>query len=297
MSKRRLWQGCGTALVTPFGADGRLDEKRLDALVDFQIRGGVDFLVPCGTTGESPTLGPDEHRAVVERVVARVRKRIPVIAGVGGNDTAKVVETAQAVAGLGVDGILSVTPYYNKPSQEGLFQHFKAVAEAVDKPVIVYNVPGRTSVNLLPNTVVRLSGIRGIVGIKEASGDIGQIAELASKIPPDFLIFSGDDAVTLPIIALGGVGIISVVSNETPRAMTELVHAALGGKWDKARTLQKKLFTLMKLNFIETNPAPVKAALAMMGMIDEILRLPLVPVQEENRMKIRTELKKLGLVP
>jgi 4-hydroxy-tetrahydrodipicolinate synthase len=296
MGKKNLWKGCGTALVTPFDASGRVDEKRLDALVDFQIKGGVDFLVPCGTTGESPTLGPEEHRAVVERVVARVRGRIPVIAGVGGNNTAKVVETAKAIADLGVDGILSVTPYYNKPTQEGLFQHFKALAEAVDKPIIVYNVPGRTAVNLLPGTVVRLSEVRGIAGIKEASGDIGQVAELASQVPPDFLIFSGDDAITLPIIALGGKGIISVASNEIPREMTEMTHAALSGKWEKARVLQKKLLPLMKLNFIETSPAPVKAALAMMGMIDEVIRLPLVPIQEESRTKLRAELKKLGLI-
>ncbi len=289
-------QGCGTALVTPFKQNGQLDEDALKRLVDFQIEGGIDFLVPCGTTGESATLSLEEHLRVVEVVYKRVDGRIPVIAGAGGYNTAKVIDMAKYVAALGVDGLLSVTPYYNKPTQEGLFQHFKAIAEAVDVPIIMYNVPGRTSTNLLPDTVVRLSHIQNIIGIKEASGNIGQIAELAVKVPNKFTILSGDDVISLAMIALGGKGVISVAANQVPKMMTELIHAGLDGDFERARKLQSKLFPLMKVNFIETNPIPVKASLAMMGMIEEVYRLPLIKMKEEYRQELKNVIKELDLI-
>ncbi len=293
MKKIKDLQGCGTALVTPFKADGRLDEEALRKLVDFQISEDIDFLVPCGTTGENPTLTLDEHLRVVEIVVEQSRGKVPVIAGAGGYSTAMVIELAKKVASLGVDGLLSVTPYYNKPTQEGLYQHYKTIAEAVNLPIILYNVPGRTSTNLLPDTVVRLSEIDNIIGIKEASGNISQIGELAVKVPKDFKIISGDDANALPLIAFGGVGLISVVSNQIPRIMVELTHLCLKGNFKKAMELQRKLYKLMKLNFVETNPIPVKAGLAMMGLIEEKYRLPLVPMKNENREKLRLALEEL----
>jgi len=295
MSLKNL-QGCGTALVTPFKTNGQLDEEALKRLVDFQISEGIDFLVPCGTTGESATLTTAEHLRVVEIVLHQAKGRVPVIAGAGGNNTMQVIELAQRVESLGVDGLLSVTPYYNKPTQEGLFQHYRALAEAVKLPIIVYNVPGRTSTNLLPDTVVRLSATENIIGVKEACGDINQINELAVKIPEGFKMFSGDDAITLPIIALGGVGVISVVSNQVPKMMTELTRLCLEGKYEAARSLQRQLYNLMKLNFIETNPIPVKAGLAIMGLIEESYRLPLVPMNEENRRKLRNAMAELRLV-
>ena len=293
MKKIKDLQGCGTALVTPFKANGKLDEEALRKLVDFQITEGIDFLVPCGTTGENPTLTLEEHLRVVEIVVEQARGKVPIIAGAGGYNTAKVIEMANKIADLGVDGLLSVTPYYNKPTQEGLYQHYKTIAEAVNLPIILYNVPGRTSTNLLPDTVVRLSEIDNIIGIKEASGNISQIGELAVKVPKDFKIISGDDANALPIISFGGVGLISVVSNQVPRMMVELIHLCLKGNFKKAMELQRKLYKLMKLNFIETNPIPVKAGLAMMGMIEEKYRLPLVPMKDENREKLRLALEEL----
>jgi 4-hydroxy-tetrahydrodipicolinate synthase len=288
--------GCGTALVTPFNADGQLDEAALAKLVDFQIREGIDFLVPCGTTGESATLTMAEHLRVVEIVVQGANGRVPVIAGAGGNNTAHVIEMAKRIVSLGVDGLLSVTPYYNKPTQAGLLAHYRALAEAVKLPIIVYNVPGRTSTNLLPDTVVKLSAIDNIIGIKEACGDINQITELAAKIPPDFKLLSGDDALTLPIIALGGVGVISVISNQAPKMMVELTRQCLEGNFEAARVLQRKLYNLMKLNFIETNPIPVKAGLAMMSLLEESYRLPLVPMSDENRRKLRNAMVEVGLV-
>lgn len=296
MKKLQNLQGCGTALVTPFKDDGRIDEEALKRLVDFQIEEGIDFLVPCGTTGESATMTVDEHLRVVEIVHKQAGGRVPIVAGAGGYNTAKVIELAKRVASMGVDGLLSVTPYYNKPTQEGLFQHYRAIAESVDTPIIVYNVPGRTSTNLLPDTVVRLSHIETIVGIKEASGDISQIGELAAKVPEDFKILSGDDANTLPIIALGGMGVISVVSNQVPRMMVTFTHLCLKGDFEQARTLQKKLYRLMKVNFIETNPIPVKAGLAMMGLMEESYRLPLVPMQKTNRERLCDVLVELGVV-
>ena len=289
-------RGCGTALVTPFRRDGLLDEAALRRLVQFQLREGIDFLVPCGTTGEASTLEHGEYLGVIRLVVAEVAKKVPIIAGVGGNNTRKVVELAQEVEKLGVEGILSVAPYYNKPTQEGLFQHFQAVAGATDLPVILYNVPSRTSSNIEPATVARLSKIPNIVGIKEACGSITQQMEVLAAVEPSFRVLSGDDAFTFPLMALGGVGIISVASNEIPGRMTRLAHLMLDGKLDEARKLHFELLPLMQANFIETNPIPVKAALAMMGMIEEVYRLPLVPMKPENRAKLEKALAAQGLL-
>ncbi len=296
MSTLHNLRGCGTALVTPFTDSGEVDYKAVTRLVEFQISKGIDFLVPCGTTGEVATLSTEEHLKVVETVVSAANGRVPVIAGAGGYNTAKVAETARQIAGLGADGILSVTPYYNKPTQEGLVQHYLSIADSIDLPIILYNVPGRTQCNMLPDTVVRLSGHVNIIGIKEASGNIGQIGELAVKKPADFLLLSGDDPNTLPMIALGGVGVISVVSNQAPEDVIKLTHLCLENKFKEALTVQARLFNLMRLDFIETNPIPVKAGLAMMGFMEEIYRLPLVPMSAENREKLRRELKNLGLI-
>jgi 4-hydroxy-tetrahydrodipicolinate synthase len=289
-------RGCGTALVTPFQRNGSVDEAALRRLVQFQLREGIDFLVPCGTTGEVPTLEHGEYLGVIRVVVSEVSRKVPVIAGVGGNNTRKVIELAQEVEKLGVEGILSVAPYYNKPTQEGLFQHFQAIAEATDLPVILYNVPSRTSSNIEPATVARLSKIPGIIGIKEASGSITQQMEVLAAVEPGFRVLSGDDAFTFPLMALGGVGVISVVSNEIPRQVTQLTHLILEGKLEEARRLHFQLLPLIQANFLETNPIPVKAALAMMGMIEEVYRLPLVPMNPENRAKLEKALAAQGLL-
>jgi len=289
-------RGCGTALVTPFQRDGSVDEVALRRLVQFQLREGIDFLVPCGTTGEASTLEHGEYLGVIRVAVAEAGRKVPVIAGVGGNNTRKVIELAQEVEKLGVEGMLSVAPYYNKPTQEGLFQHFKAIAESTDLPVILYNVPSRTSSNLEPATVARLAKVPNIVGIKEASGSITQQMEVLSAVEPGFRVLSGDDTFTFPLMALGGVGVISVVSNEIPGQMTRLAHLMLEGKYDEARKLHFQLLPLMQANFIETNPIPVKAGLAMMGMIEEVYRLPLVPMKPENRAKLEKVMAALGLV-
>ena len=289
-------RGCGTALVTPFQRDGSVDEVALRRLVQFQLREGIDFLVPCGTTGEASTLEHGEYLGVIRVAVAEAGRKVPVIAGVGGNNTRKVIELAQEVEKLGVEGMLSVAPYYNKPTQEGLFQHFKAIAESTDLPVILYNVPSRTSSNLEPATVARLAKVPNIVGIKEASGSITQQMEVLSAVEPGFRVLSGDDTFTFPLMALGGVGVISVVSNEIPGQMTRLAHLMLEGKYDEARKLHFQLLPLMQANFIETNPIPVKAGLAMMGMIEEVYRLPLVPMKPENRAKLEKVMAALGLL-
>jgi 4-hydroxy-tetrahydrodipicolinate synthase len=289
-------KGCGTALVTPFQSNGSVDEKALASLVDWQIQEGIHFLVPCGTTGESPTLKHDEHLAVVDITVRTTSKRVPVIAGAGGNDTAKIISLIAELKKLGVDGILSVSPYYNKPTQEGIYQHFRALAESTDLPVIVYNVPGRTGSNILPETILRLAQIPNIAGVKEASGDISQIGEICTKAPARFRILSGDDSLTLPIIALGGHGIISVASNESPGMMSKFAAACLDGRWDDARDWNRKLYPLMKINFIESSPIPVKAALSMMGKIQEVYRLPLVKISDGARAKLSAVLSDLGLV-
>ncbi len=289
-------RGCGTALVTPFRKDGSVDEEALHRLVQFQLGEGIDFLVPCGTTGETPTLEHGEYLGVIRVVVEEAGGKVPIIAGVGGNHTKKVMDLAAEVQGLGVQGILSVAPYYNKPTQEGLYQHFKAVAEATDLSVILYNVPGRTSSNIEPATVARLSRIENIFGIKEASGSITQQMEVINAVGPGFAVLSGDDAFTLPLMAVGGVGVISVVSNEIPGPMTKLAHLLLEGNYTEARKLNAQLLPLMQVNFIETNPIPVKAALAMMGLIEEIYRLPMVPMKPENRARLERVLIAQGLL-
>ena len=289
-------RGCGTALVTPFRRDGSVDDGALRRLVQFQLREGIDFLVPCGTTGETPTLEHGEYTAIIRLVVEEAAKKVPVIAGVGGNNTRKVAALAEEVSGLGVQGILSVAPYYNKPTQEGLYQHFEAIADSTDLPIIVYNVPGRTSSNIEPTTAARLAKITNIVAIKEASGSITQQMETLAAVGPDFGVLSGDDAFTFPLMALGGTGVISVISNEIPGPMTRLARLCLDGKYDEARKLHFELLPLMQVNFIETNPIPVKAALAMMGMIEEVYRLPLVPMKPENRAKLEKVLAAQGLL-
>jgi len=288
--------GCGTALVTPFRKNGSVDEDALHRLVQFQLREGIDFLVPCGTTGETPTLEHGEYLGIIRVVVQAVAGKIPVIAGVGGNNTKKVVDLAQEVQGLGVQGILSVAPYYNKPTQEGLYQHFQALADSTHLPVILYNVPGRTASNIEPATVARLTKISNILGIKEASGSVTQQMEVLNAVPPEFQVLSGDDAFTFSLMALGGVGVISVVSNEIPGPMTRLAHLLLEGKLAEARALHFQLLPLMQANFIETNPIPVKAALAMMGLIEEVYRLPLCPMKPENRAKLEKAMSALGLL-
>lgn len=291
-----MFTGCGTALVTPFRKDGALDEETLRRLVRRQIAEGIDFLVPCGTTGESPTLSRREHLRVVEIVLEEAKGKIPVIAGAGGYNTAAVIELARELERMGVDGLLSVTPYYNKPTQEGLFQHYKAIASAVQCPILVYSVQGRTGVNVEPLTLKRLAEIDNIVGVKEASGNISQIATVIHHVPERFVVLSGDDALTIPLIALGGKGIISVASNEIPGPMTELTRAALTGDFTTARRLQKKYLPLMEVNFVESNPIPVKAAMAMMGLLEPVWRLPLVPPQPQNQEKIRRVLQETGLL-
>jgi 4-hydroxy-tetrahydrodipicolinate synthase len=289
-------QGCGTALVTPFKHDGSIDEVALRKLVEFQLREGIDFLVPCGTTGETPSLEHGEYLGVIRLVVQEVDGKIPVIAGAGGYNTRKVVGLAQELGSIGVQGILSVAPYYNKPTQEGLYQHFKAIAESTDLPVILYNVPSRTGSNIEPATVARLSKISNIIAIKEASGSITQQMQVFDAVEPGFRVLSGDDAFTLPLMALGAVGVISVVANEIPAQMTKLAHLMLEGKLEEARKLHFQLLPLMQANFIETNPIPVKAALAMMGMIKEVYRLPMVPMKPENRAKLEKALTAQGLL-
>ena len=289
-------RGCGTALVTPFLQDGTLDVDALRSLVQFQLAEGIDFLVPCGTTGEAPTLEHEEYLGVVRVVAQEARGKVPVIAGAGGNNTKKICNLVQDLQGLGVQGILSVAPYYNKPTQEGLYQHFRTIADSTDLPVILYNVPSRTSSNILPETAARLAEISNIIGIKEASGSITQQMEVLRLVPPNFRVLSGDDAFTFPLMALGGAGVISVISNEVPRQMTDLAHLLLEGKYDEARKLNAKLLPLMQVNFIETNPIPVKAALAMMGRIKEVYRLPMCPIKAENRAKLERILAEQGLL-
>ena len=291
-----MFTGCGTALVTPFQKDRSLDEETFRKLVRRQVDAGITFLVPCGTTGESPTLSSAEQRRLVEITVEEARGRVPVLAGAGGYDTAAVIERAREFASMGAGGILSVTPYYNKPSQEGLYQHYKAIASAISLPVILYNVPGRTGVNIEPATVNRLAEVENIVGIKEASGNIGQMAAIAARVPDDFLVLSGDDAVTLPLMALGGRGVISVVSNEIPTEMTRLAQLCLAGDFSGARAIQRCYLPLMEINFVESNPGPVKAAMALMGLLEPVWRLPLVAPKAENLSKIRGILESAGLV-
>jgi len=293
---KKPFQGTGTALITPFKSDGSVDEKALRRLVDLQIADGIDMLLPCGTTGEGATLDADETDRVIQIVIEQTKQRAMVIAGAGSNSTAKAIQLTKRAKKVGADGVLSVGPYYNKPTQQGYYEHFKAIAEAEDIPVVVYNVPGRTSGNIEPKTMLRLAEVRNIVAVKEASGNIGQIMEILRDRPREFRVLSGDDLLTLPIIAAGGDGVVSVVSNETPRMMREMVDWALEGNLARARALHYKLMPLMNINFIESNPIPVKAALAMMGVIEENYRLPLVPMTAPNREKLAKVVEELGLL-
>ena len=290
------WRGCGTALVTPFTSDGNFDETSMARLVQRQIEGGIHFLVPCGTTGETPTLSHEEKLRVVDLVIKISDGRVPILAGAGSYDTKSSIVLAKEMEQLGVTGLLSVTPFYNKPSSEGLFQHFRALAESTQLPIIVYNVPSRTGCNLDTPTLLRLADIPNIVGVKEASGNLGQVSEICHSVPKHFSVLSGDDVFTLPLISLGGAGVISVVSNETPSEMSELVTAALEGDFETARRHHNFLFPLMQINFIESNPIPVKAAMAQMNLLREVYRLPLVPPCPEAREKITQVLQQLGLL-
>jgi 4-hydroxy-tetrahydrodipicolinate synthase len=290
-------RGCGTALVTPFSQDGAVDENALRNLVAWQVESGIDFLIPCGTTGETPTLTHDEWLRVIDITIEVVAGRVPIVAGATSNSTQEAVAKAKEVAARpGVNAILTASPYYNKPTQEGQYRHFRAIAEAVDKPVILYNVPGRTSANIEPATLARLSEVANIAGVKEASGNMSQIAEVLNSVPGSFLVFSGDDALTLPVIALGGVGIVSVASNEIPREMAGMTRAALNNDWNTARTIHRKYLPLMQANFIESNPLPVKAVLAMMGKLEEIYRLPLLPMRRDTRSKLQKIAADAGLI-
>jgi 4-hydroxy-tetrahydrodipicolinate synthase len=288
------FEGCGTALVTPFGDDGALDLRALRTLVEWQIAEGIDFLVPCGSTGEAQTMDERERDQVVATVVETAAGRVPVMAGATSNDTRRAVEETRRMCALGVDGILTATPYYNKPTQDGLARHFQAVADASTRPVVLYNVPGRTAVNLLPATALALAEHANVAGIKEASGDLRQIMEIIRHRPEGFVVLSGDDWLAFPVVAAGGDGLISVTSNEAPAAMTELVHLARQGSLDAARRCQYRLLPLMDANFLETNPSPVKAGLAAMGKIRDVLRLPLVPVGQTTRDALRSALQTAG---
>src|SRR5277367_5463320 len=291
------FRGCGTALVTPFRQDGSIDELALRKLVAWQVESGIDFLVPCGTTGETPTLSHDEWLRVIDITIEVAAGRVPIMPGATSNSTQDAVEKAKEVAARpGVDAILTASPYYNKPTQEGQYRHFRAIAEAVDKPIILYNVPGRTAANIEPATLARLSEVPNIAGVKEASGNLSQIADVCNAVPETFLVFSGDDAVTLPVMALGGVGVISVASNEIPREMAEMTRAALANDWATARSIQRKYLALMQANFIETSPMPVKAVLAMMGKIEEVYRLPLLPMRRETRSKLQKIATEAGVI-
>lgn len=291
-----MFTGTGTAMVTPFRKDGSLDEAMMRRLVQRQIDAGIDFLVPCGTTGESPTLSHEEHLRVVKIAVELAKGKVPVLAGAGGYNTREVISMARELAEIGADGILSVTPYYNRPTQEGLFQHYRAIAEAAPLPIIVYSVQGRTGVNVEPATVKRLAGIKNIVGIKEASGNVSQMAAILNAVPESFTVLSGDDALTIPMIALGGRGVISVVSNEIPREMVLLTRAALEGDFQTAREIHRRYHALMEINFVESNPIPVKTAMAEMGLLEAVWRLPLVAPKMENRERIRAVLESVKLV-
>jgi 4-hydroxy-tetrahydrodipicolinate synthase len=289
-------RGCGTALVTPFLADESLDLKALARLIDHQLDGGVDFLVACGTTGESVTLTDAEQAEVISTTLQVAAGRVPVVAGAGGYNTREVIQKIERYASLGADAILSVTPYYNKPTQEGLYQHFRALAEASPLPIILYNVPGRTGCNLEPATVARLAEFARIVAIKEASGNVAQVAELASILDPSVKIFSGDDALILPIAALGGVGVISVASNLLPREVSTLTRLSVEGRLVEARQLHRQLLPIFQAMFIESNPIPIKAALALVGLVEESYRLPLVPLRETHRAQLLAVLHRAGLL-
>ena len=291
-----MFTGCGTALVTPFRPDLSLDEATLHKLVRRQIEAGINFLVPCGTTGESPTLTRAEHLRVVEITLEEAKGKVPVLAGAGGYNTSEVIELARELEHMGVDGILSVTPYYNKPTQEGPYQHYHAIASAVGLAIIVYSVQGRTGVNVEPATLARLAQIENIVGVKEASGNIGQMANVIHETPSSFSVHSGDDALTIPLMALGGRGFISVVSNQLPAEMTHLAHACLQNDFETARHLQAQYLALMNVNFIEANPIPVKAGMGLMRLLEPVYRLPMCPPTAASLTRIEKVLESAGLL-
>jgi 4-hydroxy-tetrahydrodipicolinate synthase len=291
-----MFTGCGTALVTPFKRDESLDEATFRQLVRRQIAQGINFLVPCGTTGESPTLTRKEHLRVVELTIEEARGKVPVLAGAGGYNTHEVIELAKELETLGADGILSVTPYYNKPTQEGLYLHYRAIAASIRIPIIVYSVQGRTGVNVEPATLKRLAAIDNIIGVKEASGNINQIGAVINQVPDTFLVLSGDDSMTLPLMALGGKGIISVAGNQIPGEMTRIAQLCLKGDFAAARALHHRYLALMDINFIESNPLPVKAAMGRMGLLDPVFRLPMCPPKPENLKRIEKVLESAGLL-
>jgi 4-hydroxy-tetrahydrodipicolinate synthase len=297
MATRTPFTGCGTALVTPFTSDGALDEPAITRLARRQVEAGIHFLVPCGTTGESPTLNAHERRRVVELVVEAAAGRVPVMAGAGGYDTREVIHAVGEMAKAGAAGILSVSPYYNKPTQEGLYQHYRAIAESTSLPVMVYNVAGRTGSNVETATLVRLSEIPNIIGVKEASGNIAQICDVRRTLPPEFLVLSGDDIITLPVMSVGGQGVISVASNEIPGELAKMVEAIERNDWAAARALHHRYHPLMAVNFVESNPIPVKTAMARMGLLAEVFRLPMVPPSEASRRRIDRVLADLELLP
>lgn len=292
-----MFQGCGTALVTPFRQDQSLDEEALRRLAQRQVEAGIHFLVPCGTTGENPTLTRQEHLRVVEIALDVARGKVPVLAGCGGNNTREVAALAKDLEALGSDGLLVVTPYYNKPTPDGLFEHYRAISQATRLPIVVYNVPGRTALNVEPATLARLATLETVIGVKEASGNISQITSIFQVVPNDFAVLSGDDAITLPLIALGGVGIISVVANEVPFAMARLTSLCLEGDFPGAVEMHRRLHALMEINFIESNPGPVKAAMALMGLLEPVWRLPATSPRPESWRKIEKVLSGLGLIP
>jgi 4-hydroxy-tetrahydrodipicolinate synthase len=291
-------QGCGTALVTPFHPDGSLDEPALTAHVHSQIESGISLLIPCGTTGEASTLTEAETERVIEITLGAAAGRVPVFAGCTHNATSQAVLNAKRIAKIpNLTGLLSANPYYNRPNQEGQFQHFRAIAEAVDLPILLYNIPSRTATNLLPETVLRLAEIPNIIGIKESSGVMGQITELLTHAPATFSVLAGDDALALPVIALGGTGLVSVASNAIPGPMSQMIAAALANDWPAARELNSRYYALMQAHFLEPSPAPIKASLALLGRCTETLRLPMVPVTPETRTKLETILRSLNLLP
>jgi 4-hydroxy-tetrahydrodipicolinate synthase len=293
---RTAFTGVGTALVTPFTKTGDLDEAAVRRLARRQIDAGVHFLVPCGTTGENPTLAAAERLRIVEILADEARGRVPVLAGAGGYNTREIIHLAADMRQAGANGLLSVTPYYNKPTQDGLFQHYAAIAESTPLPIVVYNVPSRTGVNVEPATLAMLATIPGIVGVKEASANITQMCAVCQVVPPDFLVLSGDDAITLPLMAIGGRGVISVASNEIPSEMVQMVEAAERGDFAAARAVHTRILPLMQVNFVESNPLPVKAAMAAMGLLEEVYRLPMCPPKPESRDKIVKVLRALDLL-
>lgn len=290
-----MFSGSGTAIVTPFAND-KVDYEALGKLIEFQIKNGIKVLVPCGTTGESATLSYEEHDQVIKFCVQKAAKRVKILAGTGSNSTDEAITLTEYAKDAGADGALLITPYYNKPTQEGMYLHFKKIAETVDIPQILYNVPGRTGVNLLPETVIRLSKVKNIVGIKEASGNLEQVSQIVQKTDRNFSLLSGEDSLTFPILALGGQGVISVVANIIPKDIAEMIHAFEQGELEKARELHFQMFELMKAMFIETNPIPVKTAMGIMGLCSAEMRLPLSPLAEANIPKLKKVMKEYRLI-